>query len=71
MIGSLSVPQVIRKNVVSVSSFAYDPGMPSIDQFLNERLVLGRAHFSREEAKAALDLKPEVAGFVRTDFAGL
>ena len=33
--------------------------MPSVEQFLNDRLVHGRAYFSREEASAALDLKPE------------
>ena len=38
--------------------FAYDPGVPSIELFLNDRLVHGRAHFSREMASAALDLKP-------------
>ena len=56
---SLNVPQVIRKNIVSLSIFAYDSGMPPLEQFLNDRLVHGRAHFSREEASAALDLKPE------------
>lgn len=33
--------------------------MPSFEQFIDDRLVHGRAHFSREEARAALDLKPE------------
>ena len=33
--------------------------MPSVEQFLNDRLVEGRAHFSREDASAALNLKPE------------
>ncbi len=33
--------------------------MPSVEQFLNDRLVHGRAYFSREEASAALGLKPE------------
>lgn len=33
--------------------------MPSIEQFLNDRLAHGRAHFSRKEISAALDLKPE------------
>lgn len=51
--------QFIRKNIVYLSSFAYDPGMLSIEQFLNDRLAHGRAHFSREEVSAALDLKPE------------
>src|SRR3990167_6667258 len=55
-IGSRHVPQVVRKNIVTLSSFAYDPGMPSVEQFLNDRLVHGRAHFSREDASAALNL---------------
>lgn len=33
--------------------------MPSLEQFIDDRLVHGRAHFSREEARAALDLTPE------------
>jgi predicted transcriptional regulator of viral defense system len=34
--------------------------MPSsLEQFVDDQLVRGRAHFSREEALAALDLKPE------------
>ncbi len=33
--------------------------MTSLEQFIDERLIRGRAHFSREEALAALDLKPE------------
>jgi hypothetical protein len=30
--------------------------MPSIEQFLNDRLVRGRAHFSREDASTALEM---------------
>jgi predicted transcriptional regulator of viral defense system len=33
--------------------------MISIQQFIDDRLVHGRAHFCREEALAALDLKPD------------
>lgn len=33
--------------------------MASLEQFVDDRLIHGRAHFSREEALAALDLKPE------------
>ena len=40
-------------------TFAYDLGMASLEQFINDRLAQGRAHFSREEALAALALKPE------------
>ena len=42
-----------------MSSFAYDPGMVSLQQYVDGRLVHGRAYFSHEEALAALDLKPE------------
>ncbi len=42
-----------------MSSFAYDLGMVSLEQFVDDRLIHGRAHFSREDALAALDLKPE------------
>jgi hypothetical protein len=51
-------PQVIRKNIGFMSSFAYGLGMASLEQFIDDRLIHGRAHFSREEALAALDLKP-------------
>lgn len=33
--------------------------MASLDQFINDRLLHGRAYFDREEALAAVDLKPE------------
>lgn len=33
-------------------------GMASLEQFVDDRLVHGRAHFSREEVRAALELKP-------------
>ena len=33
-------------------------GMPSLEQFTDDLLAQGRAYFSREEALAALDLKP-------------
>lgn len=33
--------------------------MASLDQFINDRLAHGRAHFSREEVQIALDLKPQ------------
>lgn len=39
-------------------NYAYDPEMASLEQFVNDRLVHGRAHFSREEALSELDLKP-------------
>src|SRR5450759_4257376 len=52
-------PQVIRNNLGFMSSFAYDLGMASLEQFIDDRLINGRAHFSREEELAALALKPE------------
>ena len=42
-----------------MSNIEYDLGMASLQQFVDDRLVHGRAHFSREEALAALDLKPD------------
>lgn len=33
--------------------------MASLDQFVDDRLLHGRAHFNREEALAAVDLKPD------------
>lgn len=42
-----------------MSVFAYDLAMASLEQFLDDRLIHGHAHFSREDALAALDLKPE------------
>jgi predicted transcriptional regulator of viral defense system len=41
-----------------VSSFAYDLGVGSLEQFIDKQLVRGRAYFAREEASAALHLKP-------------
>lgn len=51
--------QIIRKNTCFLSVFAYDLAMASLEQFLDDRLIHGHAHFSREDALAALDLKPE------------
>jgi predicted transcriptional regulator of viral defense system len=53
------VPQLIRKNIDASSSFAYDPGVPSLEQFIDSQLAHGRAYFTRKEVLAALDLKPE------------
>ena len=33
--------------------------MVSLDQFVDDRLLHGRAHFDREEVLAAVDLNPE------------
>ena len=33
--------------------------MPTLEQYIDDRLIHGRAYFSREEALVALDLKPE------------
>jgi predicted transcriptional regulator of viral defense system len=42
-----------------MSSFAYDMGMIYLDQFVDDRLIHGRAYFSREEALGELGLKSE------------
>ena len=55
----LQTSQRIRKNLGLLSVFAYDLGMTSLDQFVDDRLLHGRAHFAREEALAALDLNSE------------
>ena len=54
-----SGPQNIRKTLSQESSFAYDLAMSSLEQFIDNKLVLGRAYFSREEALAVLDLRPD------------
>jgi predicted transcriptional regulator of viral defense system len=36
--------------------------MASLEQFVDDRLIHGRAYFSRKEALAALELKPETLG---------
>ena len=51
-----------------MSVFAYDLGMASLDQFIDDRLLQGRAYFNREEALAAVDLNPELrqlGGWIR------
>lgn len=40
--------------------------MTSFDLFLEDRLIHGRANFSREEAQAALDLKPQALSAAMT-----
>ena len=57
--GHLKSSQLIHKNLVFLSDFAYDLGMASLEQFVDDRLVHGRAYFSREEVLSALDLKPD------------
>ena len=54
-----SISQNIRKTLSKESSFAYDLAVSSVEQFIDNKLVHGRAYFSREEALAALDLKPD------------
>ena len=51
--------QIVRKILSFLYFCAYDLGVASIEQFINDRLARGHAHFSRQEAQAALDLKPE------------
>ena len=51
--------QIVCGNIQKLSTSAYDPGMATIDQYLNEHLARGRAlYFTREEAQAALGLAP-------------
>jgi hypothetical protein len=57
--GSL-VAQIICKNIGFLFNFAYDPGMDmSLSQFIDGRLLEGRAYFDRAEAQAVLALKPQ------------
>lgn len=55
------------KNLVFLSIFAYDMGMLSLEQFIDDRLVHGRAYFSREEAITITNAKPDtvMAGITR------
>ena len=53
-------PRIICKSLCFLSNFAYDSGMGiSLNQFIDERLLQGRAYFDRAEALAALDLQPQ------------
>jgi predicted transcriptional regulator of viral defense system len=52
-------PQIICKTLGLLSSFAYDLGVASLDQFIENQLVQGRAHFVRNEALAAHDQSAE------------
>jgi len=51
--------QIVCKKPCFIPSFAYDLGMASLERYVDDRLIHGRAHFSREEALAALGLKPD------------
>ncbi len=55
-------PQLIRKHIVFFSVFAYAPRMAFLDQFVDERLLHGRAYFDREEALVAVDLNLKAEG---------
>jgi predicted transcriptional regulator of viral defense system len=50
--------QIICRNEHKVSIYAYDPGMSTIEQFLDDQLKRGRAYFSREQAQSALASTP-------------
>lgn len=50
--------QIICRNEHRMSIYAYDPGMPTIDQYLDDQLRRGRAYFSREQALSALGSTP-------------
>ena len=50
--------QIICRNEHKVSIYAYDLGMPTIEQYLDDQLKRGRAYFSREQAQSALASTP-------------
>src|SRR5215204_5713602 len=50
--------QIICRNEHIVSIYAYDLGMPTIEQYLDDQLKRGRAYFSREKALSALASTP-------------
>ncbi len=52
-------PQVICKTILKLLVFAYDLGMATLEQYLEDRLVQGRAYFLREEALGTLGSSPE------------
>ncbi|MHB1512776.1 MAG: type IV toxin-antitoxin system AbiEi family antitoxin domain-containing protein [Acidiferrobacter sp.] len=49
----------MRKNLVIVSVFVYGPAIIPLDQFVDDRLLHGRAYFNREEVQAVVKLRPE------------
>ena len=51
--------QVVCKNRPKASVFAYDLGVSSLDDFVDDRLAHGRAYFSREEAETGTRLESD------------
>ena len=51
--------QIICETIHKQSLFAYDLGMATLEQYMDDRLAQGRAYFLREEALAALGSSPE------------
>lgn len=52
-------PQLVRKYLAILSVFAYVLGMTALERFVDDRLIHGKATFSREDAEAALDLSQD------------
>ena len=57
--GTRRPPPVICKYLHSVSVFAYNWGMNTLDHYLDEQLSRGRSYFSKEEALKALKVTAE------------
>lgn len=51
--------RIICKTLCFLSVFAYDLAVASLEHFIDDRLLHGRAHFSRNEALSELDFNPE------------
>lgn len=52
-------PHFICKKIRFANLFAYNTGMPSLDQFIDNQLIRGLALFTHEEALASMGLSPE------------
>ena len=58
--------QIVCETIHKALVFAYDLGVATIEQYLDDRLALGRAYFSREEAMAALGSSPAALNMALT-----
>jgi predicted transcriptional regulator of viral defense system len=56
--GGSAFSQIVCVTIHKTLVFAYDPGMATVEQYLDDLLALGRAYFSREEAMVALGSSP-------------
>ncbi len=63
---ALAPSQIIFKTIHKVFIFAYDLGMATLDQYLDDRLAQGRAYFSREDAMTALGSSPAALAMALT-----